>query len=77
MITALRRRFDYIFADEDRYPGAPAVSVHPIDKDSSFILNGAKVVPVEVLHNRLPVLGFRIKDFVYPQNLMPWNVLEQ
>ncbi|WP_054557485.1 MBL fold metallo-hydrolase [Croceitalea dokdonensis] len=65
VITALRRRFDYIFADEDRYPGAPAVSVHPIDKDSSFILNGAKVVPVEVLHNRLPVLGFRIKDFVY------------
>lgn len=65
VITALRRRFDYIFADEDRYPGAPAVSVHPIDKGSSFILNGAKVVPVEVLHNRLPVLGFRIKDFVY------------
>lgn len=65
VVTALKRRFDYIFADEDRYPGAPAVSVHSIDKSTSFMLENIKVTPVEVLHNRLPVLGFRIKDFVY------------
>ena len=30
VVHSLKRRFDYIFADEDRYPGAPAVQVHLI-----------------------------------------------
>lgn len=65
VVTALKRRFDYIFADEDRYPGAPAVTINLVDKETSFELAGLKVTPIEVLHNRLPVLGYRIQDFVY------------
>jgi len=65
VLTALKRRFDYIFADEDRYPGAPAVKVNTIDKDSKIDLGGLQATPIEVFHNRLPVLGFRISDFVY------------
>jgi len=65
VVTALKRRFDYIFADEDRYPGAPAVNINLVDKATSFELSGLKVTPIEVLHNRLPVLGYRIQDFVY------------
>lgn len=65
VVESLKRRFDYIFADEDRYPGAPAVKVHQIDKDHSFPLGDLEVVPIEAFHNRLPVLGFRIKDFAY------------
>jgi len=65
VLTSLQRRFDYIFADADRYPGAPAVQVNLIDKNSSFSVNGLEVIPIEAFHNRLPVLGFRIKDFAY------------
>lgn len=65
VVQALKRRFDYIFADEDRYPGAPAVKVHLIDKDTPFELEDLKVTPIEAYHNRLPVLGFRINDFAY------------
>ena len=65
VVKALKRRFDYIFADEDRYPGAPAVAINLIDKEAAFNLSGLQITPIEVFHNRLPVLGFRIEDFVY------------
>ncbi|MBT9189407.1 MBL fold metallo-hydrolase [Zobellia russellii] len=62
---SLKRRFDYIFADENRYPGAPAVAVNLIDKDHPFSIGGIKVTPIEASHNRIKVLGFRIKDLTY------------
>jgi len=65
VVKALKRRFDYIFAAKDRYPGAPAVAIKLVDKHTAFNLSGLKVTPIEVLHNRLPVLGYRIADFVY------------
>jgi phosphoribosyl 1,2-cyclic phosphate phosphodiesterase len=65
VVQSLKRRFDYIFADEDRYPGAPAVTVNRIDKNTSIQLEDLEVIPIEAFHNRLPVLGFRIQDFVY------------
>ena len=65
VIKSLKRRYDYIFADEDRYPGAPAVQINEIFKNKPFQLDGIKVVPIEVYHNRLPVLGFRFGNFAY------------
>jgi phosphoribosyl 1,2-cyclic phosphate phosphodiesterase len=65
VIDSLKRRFDYIFADEDRYPGAPAVQVYPIEKDKNIPLGGLNVIPIEAYHNRLKVFGFRFGEFVY------------
>lgn len=65
VINSLKRRFDYIFADENRYPGAPAVSINEVYNAIPFEISGTKVVPIEADHNRLPVFGFRIKDFTY------------
>ena len=65
VVESLKKRFDYIFADKNRYPGAPAVAVNLIDKDNSFELGSKKVVPIEAYHNRLPVLGYRIDNFAY------------
>ncbi|MGX1930371.1 MBL fold metallo-hydrolase [Flagellimonas sp. 2504JD4-2] len=62
---SLKRRFDYIFADEDRYPGAPAVKVNLVEKNSPLKLEGLEVIPIEAYHNRLPVFGYRFGDFVY------------
>jgi len=63
--NSLKRRFDYIFADENRYPGAPAVAVNLIDKHHNFSIGGLEIIPIEASHNRINVLGFRIKDFTY------------
>ncbi len=65
VIAALRKRFDYIFTDENRYPGAPSVAVNRIEKNTSFPLGNTEVMPIEARHNNLSVFGFRIKDFTY------------
>lgn len=65
VVDSLRRRFDYIFADENRYPGAPAVAVHTVEKGASFRLGSHWVIPIDARHNRLQVFGYRIGDFAY------------
>jgi len=65
VITSLKKRFDYIFAGENRYPGAPAVQVVQVEKDTPLELGDIQVIPIEAFHNRLQVFGYRLKDFVY------------
>jgi phosphoribosyl 1,2-cyclic phosphate phosphodiesterase len=65
VIKSLKKRFGYIFNSENKYPGAPSVKISEIDKRSSFQLDVLKITPVEVMHNRLSVLGYRIGDFAY------------
>ncbi|MDN5286052.1 MAG: fold metallo-hydrolase [Mucilaginibacter sp.] len=60
---ALVREFPYIF-DGTGYPGIPQVVVHPIGLDS-FAIGSVNFTPIEVLHYKLPVLGFRVNDFTY------------
>ncbi len=59
----LRRRLDYCFRDNP-YPGVPKLDLHIIDK-TPFFLKGLKIEPVEVLHGKLPILGYRIGRFAY------------
>ncbi len=65
VVDSLRRRFDYIFSDINRYPGAPAVKANLVRNNEPFTIGDLKVVPVEAFHNRLPVLGYRLGDFAY------------
>lgn len=61
---ALRREFHYIFSHE-RYPGIPNVSLNRIDNSPFLLPDGIEVQPIEVMHYKMPVLGFRIGDFTY------------
>ena len=60
---ALKREFSYIFAAY-KYPGIPQINMRTIDLDP-FDIGSLHFIPVEVMHYKLPVLGFRIKDFTY------------
>jgi phosphoribosyl 1,2-cyclic phosphate phosphodiesterase len=60
---AIRREFAYIFETPD-YPGIPKIKMHTIS-NSPFEAEGISVIPIEVMHHRLPVLGFRFENFVY------------
>ena len=64
VINALKRRFDYIFETKNKYAGAPGVSCHEID-NKPFDLGNLMVVPIDGLHYKLQVFGFRFKDFAY------------
>jgi phosphoribosyl 1,2-cyclic phosphate phosphodiesterase len=61
---ALRREFHYAF-NEFKYPGAPDISIHPIQLNENFQIGDLQFTPIEVMHYKLPVFGFRIHDFVY------------
>ncbi|MFC4097762.1 MBL fold metallo-hydrolase [Euzebyella saccharophila] len=63
--NSLKKRFDYIFTDANRYPGAPAVAVNTIEKGVSFAIGDKLVTPIEANHNRVQVFGFRLDDFTY------------
>lgn len=65
VIANLKRRFDYIFETENKYPGAPSVVTHEVSKDEPFYLGNVPIIPIEAYHGNLPILGFRIKDFAY------------
>lgn len=60
---AIRREFSYIF-ESPQYPGIPRIDLRTIGH-APFDAEGLPVVPVEVMHHQLPVLGFRFGDFVY------------
>ena len=60
---ALKREFSYIFA-EFKYPGIPQLDLHTIDADP-FDIGSLNFIPIEVMHYKLPLLGFRIGDFTY------------
>ncbi len=61
---ALTREFYYAFG-EINYPGVPKVHIVNIDKDSPFKIADIPFQPIEVMHYKLPVLGFRINDLCY------------
>ena len=60
-----KRRFDYIFATENKYPGAPGVIEHEVRNNEAFQLKGVTVTPINALHYKLQVFGYRFDDFVY------------
>lgn len=64
VLKSIKKRFDYVFKKENRYPGAPEVITHRI-KNKPFNLSGLEVMPVNGKHNKLQVFGFRFKDFAY------------
>lgn len=76
VVNELQRRFGYIFNDKDRYPGAPSVAIHRVEKDRVFMLKNQPVVPIEASHNRIEVMGYRLDDFTYLTDVKTMAVAE-
>ena len=65
VVENLNHRFGYILNSQNKYPGAPTVKVQIISKNNNFIIGNQTVTPVEVMHNSLSVMGYRIGGFSY------------
>jgi phosphoribosyl 1,2-cyclic phosphate phosphodiesterase len=59
----LRREFYYAFSD-NKYPGIPTMNLNTIS-DEPFIVGDIPVIPIQVYHLKMPVLGFRFGKFTY------------
>jgi phosphoribosyl 1,2-cyclic phosphate phosphodiesterase len=63
VLEQIKKEFEYIFA-EHKYPGIPSIELKYIENEP-FSIENIAVTPIEVLHYKLPVLGFRLQDFTY------------
>lgn len=60
---ALKRIFDYVFAD-NKYPGIPMMELQNID-EKPFKIDGIAFTPIRCFHHKLPVYGFRVGNLSY------------
>lgn len=60
---AIRRDFYYAFGD-NKYPGVPDITLLNIFT-ASFEVGDILITPIEVMHHKMPVLGFRFGNFTY------------
>lgn len=75
---ALRTRMPYCFVDH-RYPGVPNIPLQEITAGQRFSIRNTEIVPLRVMHGRLPILGYRIGQLGYITDMlsMPNESYEQ
>lgn len=64
VMANLKHRFDYIFATKNKYPSAPGVIPNTI-KNAVFYIDEIQVTPIQVMHGKLPIFGYKIKNVAY------------
>ncbi|POS02758.1 MBL fold metallo-hydrolase [Flavobacterium croceum] len=65
VLKNLEKRFDYIFTQDNKYPGAPSVLAFEVEPSKPFYVKNKTIIPIEVLHGKMPILGYRIDNFAY------------
>ncbi len=66
----LRRIFLYVFEPTHIGGGLPQLIPHVIYHNSSFYIGkDLKVLPLEVIHGKMPVIAYRFNDFAYVTDL--------
>ena len=63
-IEQLQQRMPYCFK-ENPYPGVPSIVLKMAFPGEVFTINGLDVLPIRVMHGKLPILGYRIGRFAY------------
>ncbi len=65
VLDNLKKRFDYVFEMENKYPGAPSVQPIEVVNNHPFSIGNKIAIPINVMHGNLQVFGYRIDDFAY------------
>jgi phosphoribosyl 1,2-cyclic phosphate phosphodiesterase len=71
----LLQMLPYCFA-ANRYPGVPAIGLHEIHPHEPFRIGDFEIVPFQVMHHDLPILGFRIGALAYITDMKSINDAE-
>lgn len=66
---ALRIRMPYCFT-EQKYPGIPRIYLQEVEAGKSFCIGNTDIIPLQVLHGRLPILGYRIGRLGYVTDML-------
>jgi phosphoribosyl 1,2-cyclic phosphate phosphodiesterase len=76
VLDNLIKRFDYIFENENKYPGAPNVNPIEVVNNIPFQIANTTVIPINVKHGNLQVFGYRIQDFAYLTDVKTIDTVE-
>lgn len=76
VLKNLAKRFDYIFSNENKYPGAPSVTQVEVKNNESFFVKNYEIIPINAWHGNLQVFGYRIQDFVYLTDVKTIDLIE-
>lgn len=57
--THLRTRLPYCF-QEHPYPGVPRIWIKEVEPGAHFFIHSTEIMPLQVVHGRMPILGYRI-----------------
>lgn len=60
----LMERIPYCFT-EIKYPGVPSLNLHKIEEGKPLLIEGMEILPISVMHYKLPISGYRIGKFAY------------
>lgn len=65
-ITAngLRHTIPYCF-DKHKYPGVPSIRLNTIKPHENLEIDGLTITPIKVMHDKLPILGYRLGNLLY------------
>lgn len=63
-LEALQREFYYAFSAV-KYPGVPQLDLEEVKPLVPFRLFEQEIIPFEVLHYKMPVIGYRLGQFAY------------
>ncbi len=64
-IDELSVTFRYVFDERLRaHKAVPLVNMHKIE-NKPFTINDIDIIPIEVIHGRLPIFGYRVGNFAY------------
>lgn len=65
----LRSRLPYCFA-ENKYPGVPNILLHNLEAEHPFFINNTEIIPLRVMHGKLPIVGYRIGKLAYITDML-------
>lgn len=61
---SLRQTVPYCFA-EHLYPGVPKIRLHQLNPHQELLINELNITPFRVMHDKLPILGYKIGKLAY------------
>lgn len=64
VVHDLHKFFPYCFV-KNPYPGVPVFDINEIEGYKHFNVGKTTVLPLPVMHYKLPILGFKIEDMAY------------
>ncbi len=64
VIDHLLQRIPYCFGS-NKYPGTPQLELMEIEAGKSFSVGSLDILPIRVMHGKLPILGYRIGSMAF------------